>query len=38
MTEQTSTATCKFPGCENAPEPASRQAGPPAGVLRRSRA
>ena len=21
MTEQTSTATCKFPGCQNAPEP-----------------
>ena len=23
MTEQTSTATCKFPGCENPPEPAA---------------
>ena len=30
MTEQATTVTCKFPGCQNAPEPAYRQAGPPA--------
>ena len=29
MTEQTSTATCKFPGCENAPEPAGAKPGRP---------
>ena len=29
MTEQTSTATCKFPGCENAPEPAAAKPGRP---------
>ena len=30
MTEQTTAAvTCKFPGCENAPEPASGPGRPP---------
>ena len=29
MTEQTSTATCKFPGCENPPEPAAAKGRPP---------
>ena len=29
MTEQTSTATCKFPGCENPPEPATDKPGRP---------
>src|SRR5580704_2168255 len=29
MTEQTSTATCKFPGCQNAPEPAAAKGRPP---------
>ena len=29
MTEQTSTATCKFPGCENPPEPAAAEPGRP---------
>ena len=29
MTEQTSTATCKFPGCENAPETATAKPGRP---------
>ena len=27
MTEQTSTVTCKFPGCENPPEPATGKPG-----------
>ena len=29
MTEQTSTATCKYPGCENPPGPASAEPGRP---------
>src|SRR5216683_3335527 len=29
MTEQTSTATCKFPGCQNAPETATAKPGRP---------
>ena len=29
MTEQTATAACKFPGCENPPEPAAAKGRPP---------
>ena len=29
MTEQTSTTTCKYPGCENPPEPATDKPGRP---------
>ena len=29
MTEQTSTATCKFPGCQNPPRPAGAEPGRP---------
>ena len=35
MTEQTSTATCKYPGCEAIPERAARP-GAAGGVLRRT--